>query len=124
MFEPILRTRKMYEREFILKQGDLGFKEIAEVIKDHIRNYSDKNLMITQIKTLEWGQARVIEPKAVIWKDVIELEISSIEEPPFTGSIYDLKSKIRDKYLTKMVFVWKNITFWTGITITTISIFL
>ena len=45
---------RMHEKNFILKKGDVGFSEIAEILKEQMTGTGIP--IMTQAKTLGWGK--------------------------------------------------------------------
>jgi hypothetical protein len=120
--------KNMYKQGFILKQGDIGFNEISEVVKEHIRTHSGDNappLVITQIKTIKFGRAQVFPTDRPVFEtDFIELEASLQNYPPASGNIYRFKERIEENHLSRTLITWKVIVLAIGTILTTIGIFL
>jgi len=113
---------KMHQKNFILREGDVGFLEISELLKEHITG--DIIPIITQIKTLSWGTSAANTPEGMKWRNYVKLELSFSNSQPATGDFYDLKSEIEKRYLTCNVFSWSSIIFWIGIGISLVAVFL
>ena len=110
---------RMHAKYIILKKGDAGFYEISEILKGNIKG--KKPIIITQIKTLNWGQAAVSTPSGVKFLPYIDLELSF---EGAEGRFRDVEARIEEKYLSSPLFQWVTYIFACGITITIISIFL
>ena len=113
---------RMHEKNFILKEGEVGFSEIAEILKEQMTGTGIP--IITQAKTLGWGQSVVNTPEGQKWFSYIKLEVSFSNAQPATGKFWELKSEIEKKYLTPTIFSWKGTIFWIGIGISLIAVFL
>ena len=113
---------KMHQKNFILREGDIGFPEISKLLKEHMTGKAIP--IIIQVKTLDWGTGAVNTSEGMKWRNYIKLEVSFSNSQPATGEFYDLKLQIKKRYLTCRVFLWSSTIFWIGIAITLISLFL
>lgn len=113
---------RMEEKNFMLKEGDDGFREISEIVKGYFEETIGRE--IAYIKTVRQGGDVVEKPDRTEWDPYLELEVSFSNEPVFTGKFYDLKSRIEKAYLTSRAFDWKHGIFGTGIAVSLIAIFM
>ena len=113
---------KMHNKGFTLREGDIGFSEIAEVIQGHLSGSGIP--VITQIRTLDWGARLVTSSEGMKRHNYLELEVSFSNAKPTTGKFDDLKPAIRERYLTRTLFLWSGFVFWLGIAISFGAMFL
>ena len=119
----ISALNKMHKKDFILRQGDVGFREISDIIKEHIKG--SEVPVITQIKTLT-GRGTALSATSVgtKWRQFFKLEISLSNAEPLSVTVYEFRSKIKEKYLTSNLFKGGTIFFWIGIVFSLIAVFL
>jgi hypothetical protein len=115
----MIAADKMYVRGFTLREDDIGFNEVSELIKRELYNPSGDSVpevKITQIKTINFGLHQKVFPGPPMQVDFIQIELSIWNQEPVTGPFRDVKGKIKEAYLTNTFFQWKIIIFGTGIT--------
>jgi hypothetical protein len=113
---------RMQFKDFVLKDGDDGFREISEILEGYLE--ATLGRQITEIKALDKGADVLETPEGMQWDKYIELEVSFSNEPSVTGKFYGLESKIEQRYLTSRLFAWKGRIFWLGIVISLIALFM
>lgn len=113
---------RLHEKDVILKEEDIGFEEISELLKEDI--IGDIEPIITQIKTLGWGKSLVNTEAGMEWNKYLEVEICFANSKPLVGKFNNLDLRMEEKYLNRNLFSWSSKIFWTGIFISIISVFL
>ena len=113
---------RLHEKNVILKEEDIGFKEISGILKEDI--IGDIEPIITQIKTLDWGKDLGNTKVGMEWNKYLELEISLANSKPLVGKFRNLDLRMEEKYLNRNLFSWSSKIFWIGIVISTASVFL
>ena len=123
----MIEADKMYVSGFTLREDDIGFNEVSELIQRELYSASGDpipEVKITQIKTIKFGLHQALSPGAPKQMDFIEVELSFRNQQPLTGDFRDIKGKIKEAYLTNTLFQWKTIIFGTGIALVIIGLFL
>lgn len=113
---------RMHEKQFVLNKEDIGFVEISEILRES--PIGSVEPLITQIKTLGWGQGISNTPTGIKMIPYIELELSFSNSAPVSGSFHDLEKKIEEKYLKVNLFIISATIFWFGIAISLVALFL
>ncbi len=113
---------RMNDKDFVLKGGDDGFREISEILKEYFEATISRE--ITQIRTVSRGVDTLETAGGTQWDEYIELEMSISDEPPITGKFYDLDSKIEQRYLINKLLDSKHGIFWIGIAACLVAVFL
>jgi hypothetical protein len=100
----MIAAAKMYVRGFTLREDDIGFNEVSELIKRELHRASGDSVpevRITQIKTINFGLHQALSPEPPMQVDFIEVELSFRNQQPVTGPFRDIKGKIKEAYLTQ-----------------------
>ena len=126
----------MTEKGFVLNNGEKGFAEISELIKDgiktikptdnismlpleweHIKNVN--NLEITRIETLKTERGIGYYDKVTTF---LKLRIFSNNVPLFDLPIENMQDWIEDRYNNDIVFFWGNCIFFLGVIVSVICL--
>ena len=110
---------RMHQKNFILREEDVGFSQIVEILKEDIRGNGVPT--ITHIKTLSWGAGLGGTPDTK-WRDYIEIQVSFSNGRAVTGKLHELKARIEKRYLVRTVFSSSSIIFWIGIAISVVAV--
>jgi len=133
-----LRTlEKMNKEGFVLKNGDKGFSEIADVLKKDIKTMITeeghtmppdldalKKLPVWRINRFETLKSEIGMGPNDIMTRRLTLRISSDNAPTIDLPIADMKSLFENRYRDDVVFSWGKYVFGVGVLISVIGVFL
>lgn len=133
----LLTLERMNKEGFVLKTGDIGFSEIAELLKKDIKtmNTDEGQAMPTDFDALrelpDWRINRFETLKSEVGMGPndkvtrrLTLRISSNNAATIDLPFADMKSWIEYRYGDEVVFGYVKYVFWIGIVISVIAIFL
>ncbi len=110
----------LLQRNAVVKKGDQGFFQISATLK--ILMGRDPALEITQIRTLESGFERAVQPDGSRWVSHLSLEISFLNFPKEIWQVGGLEEVIKKRYLSLNLFLWGSIVFGTGLILSLIAV--
>jgi len=111
---------RMQARDHVLKQDDVGFKEVAEIIEILMEKGALSPMV--RIRTLAAGQGPVKSREGMKLVDYMRLELSFANSAVEVWEIGGLETAIRKRYLTLDVFLWGSVIFGVGMVLCLLSV--
>ena len=111
---------RMQARDHVLKQDDVGFKEVAEIIEILMEKGALSPMV--RIRTLAAGQGPVKSREGMKLVDYMRLELSFANSAVEVWEIGGLERAIRKRYLTLDLFLWGSVIFSVGMVLCLLSV--
>ena len=111
---------RMQARDHVLKQDDVGFKEVAEIIEILMEKGTLSPMV--RIRTLAAGQGPVKSREGMKLVDYMRLELSFANSAVEVWEIGGLERAIRKRYLTLDLFLWGSVIFSVGMVLCLLSV--
>jgi hypothetical protein len=111
---------RMQTPDHVLRKGDAGFREIAEIIG--ILMERDLVLPMVRIRSLAAGQGPVKGREGMKLVDYMRLEVFFENGAVEVWEIGGLETAIRQRYRTLDVFLWGSVIFGVGMVLCLLSV--
>ena len=111
---------RMQTKNHVLKKGDVGFAEVAEIIEILIAK--DFLPHVVRIRTLAAGQGPIKSREGMKLVGYMQLEVSFADSAVEVWEIGGLERAIQKRYRTLDVFLWGSVIFGVGMVLCFLSV--
>jgi hypothetical protein len=111
---------RMQAKDHVLKKGDPGFVELADIIEILMERSVLSPLV--RIRTLAAGQGPVKSREGTKLVDYMRLELSFANSAVEVWEIGGLERAVQKRYLTLDVFLWGSVIFGVGMVLCLLSV--